>query len=153
MPYILTVSISVVFKNVFLFLQELLLLWISVYNSLIKICIDVYIRCLICHFSFCFELNLFYRAVYSLNYICFTEQCIVRVLFESQNKHLAYTESKKNIRLKFVPKERRDRGWVWPVKQVGVRLILIFRVWNNQSYYLETNTPSYSQKPRDNMKH
>ena len=81
-------------------------------------CVDLNIR-LICHFLFCFELYLFYRTVYCSNCTYFLEQYIVRVLFESQKKYLAYTESIGNIRLKVISKKRRDRGWVLPVRQVG----------------------------------
>ena len=54
MPYILTFSMSLVFKNV-LFFQELSLLLNSVCILLIKMCVGVYINCLIGHLVFCFE--------------------------------------------------------------------------------------------------
>ena len=83
MPHILTVTISLVFYNVFLFLQDKK----TAYGSLLKVYVDLYIKCLIQHF--------------------FTEPNSVREYCSIlQNKRFAYAESIENSRLNYISKNR-----------------------------------------------
>ena len=92
MSYILTDNLFLVFKNVFLIWN---CYWYKIRctGSLIKMCNDIYIQCLIRHFFFFFELYQFYR------------KNIVRVLFDCsilQNKHLTCTENTEMNIIKYV---------------------------------------------------
>ena len=65
---------------------------------------------------------MFNLSFFILNYIYFTEQCIVRVCSILENKHLAYTESIENSRLNYISKNHKDQSWVSPVYEEIVQL-------------------------------
>ena len=81
------ISMYFISKNVFLFLQDLLLLKTLVYSSLIKTCVDAYIWNLTLHFLILFQIISFLQNSGLLGY------CLIL-----KNKRMVCMESIENFR-------------------------------------------------------